>query len=215
MPDSIKQINKGSKRRGQRRLNKNADAKARSNLKPVTAGIEGGHYQPLSQSQITRIDLAVHSILVKTGFSDAPPIVVETMTKAGCKMDRDNRLTIPSALLDKAIDGMCRRFTLCGQTPGRDMHMTGKRVYAGSGGAAPFVIDIESGKYRDATLRDLYDAARLVNALDNIHFFSRSLVARDMPDNFSLDINTAYASPLLRVLPTVNWPMHKAASKKV
>ena len=48
----------------------------------------------------------------------------------------------------------------------------------GSGGAAPSMIDIETGRYRDSTLRDLYDAARLVDALDNVHFFSRSVVAR-------------------------------------
>ncbi|MGB5327017.1 MAG: trimethylamine methyltransferase family protein, partial [Gammaproteobacteria bacterium] len=33
----------------------------------------------------------------------------------------------------------------------------------------------------------------VVDSLEHIHFFSRSLVARDMPDLRSLDINTAYA----------------------
>ena len=49
------------------------------------------------------------------------------------------------------------------------------------------------GRYRESTLGDLYDAARLVDSLEHLHFFSRSLVARDMPDLHSLDINTAYA----------------------
>ena len=41
--------------------------------------------------------------------------------------------------------------------------------------------------------RDLYDAARLVDALDNIHLFSRPLVARDARDPKHLDVNTAHA----------------------
>ena len=63
-----------------------------------------------------------------------------------------------------------------------DMPVNNASVYVGSGGAAPLVLDLDTGRYRESTLKDLYDAARLVDCLDNIHFFSRSLVARDMPD---------------------------------
>ncbi len=163
-------------------------------IRPDTRGLEGGQYTPLNSPQILQIDTAVHQVLEKTGFSEAPPVVVDTVTKAGGKLDRDNRLTFPARLVDKAIDGIARHYTLHGQVSGHEMHMTGKRVHAGSGGAAPFVVDIDSGQYRMSTLKDLYDAARLVNSLANIHFFSRSLVAGDMPDQLTLDINTAYAS---------------------
>jgi hypothetical protein len=91
------------------------------------------------------------------------------------------------------LSGLPRDFALCGQHPEYDMQLGVARVYAGSGGAAPLILDLDSGRYRESTLRDLYDAARLVDSLDNIHFFSRSMVARDMPDNRTLDINTAYA----------------------
>jgi len=120
-------------------------------------------------------------------------MVVETISKAGGHVDKDNRLRIPANLLDRAIDGIARHYSLPGQLPGHDMHMSGKLVHAGSGGASPYVVDLDSGEYRESTLKNLYDAARLVNSLDNIHFFSRSMVARDMPDDLSLDINTAYA----------------------
>jgi trimethylamine--corrinoid protein Co-methyltransferase len=56
------------------------------------------------------------------------------------------------------------------------------------------IVDLESDTYRPSTLADLYDAARLVDALENVHFFSRSVIARDMDDAALLDINTAYAS---------------------
>ncbi len=181
------------KTKTQRRRPTTRGSKARAAIKPKTRGLEGGCYTPLSQTQILQIDTAVHEILEKTGLSEAPPFVVETLTKAGAKVDKDNRLTIPTKLLDKAIGGFVRNFTLHGQIAGHEMHMTGKRVHMGSGGAAPYVVDMDNGKYRESTLKDLYDAARLVNSLDNIHFFSRSLVARDMPDELSLDINTVYA----------------------
>jgi trimethylamine--corrinoid protein Co-methyltransferase len=56
------------------------------------------------------------------------------------------------------------------------------------------IVDLETGAYRESTLRDLYDAARLVDALEHVHFFSRSLVARDVSDLLSLELNTVFAS---------------------
>ncbi|MDH5353866.1 MAG: trimethylamine methyltransferase family protein [Gammaproteobacteria bacterium] len=194
MLDASDSNDKQKNRKSRRRRNRSTGSNAQTAAKPNTLGIEGGHYTPLNSTQISQIDRAVYEILEKTGFSEAPPIVIETVTKAGGKLNRDNRLTFPASLLDKALHGLARHYTLYGQVAGHEMQMSGKHVHTGSGGAAPYVVDIDSGQYRDSTLKDLYDAARLVNSLDNIHFFSRSLVARDMPDEISLDINTAYAS---------------------
>ncbi|RMH49270.1 MAG: methyltransferase, partial [Alphaproteobacteria bacterium] len=69
----------------------------------------------------------------------------------------------------------------------------GKRVHYGTAGAAVHLVDIETGTYRDSTLRDLHDAARIADRLDNIHFVQRPMVARDVADNYALDINTIYA----------------------
>ena len=190
-PDLPESTPRGKNRR--RRRNQSG-SNAQTTLKPSTLGVAGGLYQPLSQTQIHQIDAAVHEILEKTGFSEAPTDVVETLIKAGGNVDKDNRLRIPGDLLDRAINGMARHYSLHGQKPGHEMHVSGKHVHAGSGGASPYIVDIDSGVYRESRLKDLYDAARLVNTQDNIHFFSRSVVARDMPDDRALDINTAYAS---------------------
>lgn len=190
----LAETNKPGNKKKRRRRGSSIGSNAQTAAKPDTRGIEGGQYTPLNQTQLAQIDLAVYEILERTGFSEAPPIVIETVSKAGGKLDRDNRLTFPASLLDKAIDGLARHYIFYGQVAGHEMNMSGKRVHTGSGGAAPYVVDIDTGQYRESTLKDLYDAARLVNSLDNIHFFSRSLVARDMPDELSLDINTAYAS---------------------
>ncbi|MDH3763686.1 MAG: trimethylamine methyltransferase family protein, partial [Gammaproteobacteria bacterium] len=159
---------------------------------PRLSGITGGHYHPLDETDLPRVDRAVRQILADVGMAEAPDIVVEQVTAGGGNLDADGRLHFPLPLIDKALEGMTRDFTLCGQKPEFDMRLGGARVHVGSGGAAPLILDLDSGRYRDSNLRDLYDAARLVDSLEHIHFFSRSLVARDMPDLRSLDINTAY-----------------------
>ena len=46
------------------------------------------------------------------------------------------------------------------------------------------MVDVEAREYRDSTLQDLYDAARIVQELDNVHFFQRPMVCRDVLDNY-------------------------------
>ncbi|MDH3221724.1 MAG: trimethylamine methyltransferase family protein [Gammaproteobacteria bacterium] len=161
--------------------------------RPLSSGIAGGRYQPLNPGDLPVIDQAVRSILSEVGMAEAPEIVIDHVTRAGGSLDADGRLHFSADLIEQALAGFARDFSLCGQNPGHDLRLGGGRVHVGSGGAAPMLLDLDSGRYRESTLRDLYDAARLVDSLDNIHFFSRSLVARDMPDLRSLDINTAYA----------------------
>jgi trimethylamine--corrinoid protein Co-methyltransferase len=156
-------------------------------------GLAGGRYLPLNETDLPLIDRAVRSILQDVGMAEAPAIVVDRVTAAGGRLDRDGRLHFCADLIAAALQGMRKDFTLCGQSPAHDMHLGGSRVHVGSGGAAPMILDLETGRYRESTLVDLYDAARLVDSLEHLHFFSRSLVARDMPDLHSLDINTAYA----------------------
>ena len=55
------------------------------------------------------------------------------------------------------------------------------------------MVDVETNEYRESTLADLYDIARVVDRMDNIHYFQRSVIARDMIEPRDLDLNTLYA----------------------
>jgi trimethylamine--corrinoid protein Co-methyltransferase len=65
-------------------------------------------------------------------------------------------------------------------------------VHYGTAGAAVHIVDPVTLDYRESTAQDLYDAARLVDNLDNIHFYQRTMVCRDVVDNKEMDLNTLY-----------------------
>ena len=119
--------------------------------------------------------------------------MVARVTAAGGRLTDQGRLLFPRALVEDVIAGARRDVTIHGRRPGLELEISDRRVFCGSGGASPNLVDLETGHYRDASLRDLYDAARLVDCLDNIHFFNRSLVARDVADPRDFDLNTLYA----------------------
>ncbi len=186
---------KGSTRTGRRRRKPRSEGggtEETASALPVWPGMPGGRYQPLSDSDIRKIHETILIVLENTGLSDAPAAVIDRVTWAGGRFTEEGRLLFPAKLVEAALDGFQRRFTLHGQVPGFTMQLSGKNVHMGSGGASPSILDLKTGCYRASTLKDLYDACRLVDALSNVHFFSRSLVATDMPDLKTLDINTAY-----------------------
>jgi len=74
------------------------------------------------------------------------------------------------------------------------MEPWGKKTYFGTAGAAVHMVNPETGEYRESTLQDLYNISRVVDRMDHIHFFQRSVVCRDLPDPRELDINTLYAA---------------------
>lgn len=162
-------------------------------IRPIRAGMEGGLYKPLSDAEVQRIHHAALDACEQIGFADAPPTGVEALTKAGAILGDDGRIRIPRALIEDSLAMAARDITLCGRDPKHDLHLSGKKVHYGTAGAAVHIVDVEKREYRDSTLQDLYDAARIVDCLDNVHFLQRPMVCRDVLDNYELDINTIYA----------------------
>ena len=159
----------------------------------MRAGMVGGAYRPLTDDGVARIHAAALDALETIGLADAPPSGIEAMVAAGATLGDDGRLRFPRALVEDMLALAARDITLRARDPRHDLHLTGARVHFGTAGAAVHVVDPVERTYRDSTARDLLEAAQLVQALDNVHFFQRPLVCRDIADNFEMDINTLFA----------------------
>ena len=180
-----------ARRRGRRERLAQADLPEEQ--PPVWPGVEGARLKPLSDAEVALVEESALHLLETLGLSQAIPSMVEQVTAAGGSMTEDGRLLFPRDLVKRALAGARRDVVLCGQQPKHDLNLSGARVHISSGGAAPGVFDIETGQYRESSVQDLYDAARLCDAMENIHHFSRAVVARDIEDNRVMDLNTAYA----------------------
>ncbi len=164
-----------------------------ADVTPVRAGLPGGTFNPLSQDDILAIHEAALTALEEIGLTDAPPSGVEIMTRAGATLGEDKRLRFPRALVMQSLELAAREITLQGRDPAHDLHLSGSKVHYGTAGAAVHMVDVETGTYRESTLQDLYDAARIADRLDNVHFLQRPMVPRDIPDAQEMDLNTLYA----------------------
>ena len=155
--------------------------------------MESGRYQPLTPSDIEQIHRTALRLLAEVGLADAPESGVEILTRAGAILNDRGRLLFPASLVEDTLAKAARRFVLHAQDPRHDLEPWGKRTYFGTAGAAVNMVDAD-GRYRESTIRDLYDIGRIVDVMEHIHFFQRAVVPRDIPDPFEMDFNTCYAA---------------------
>jgi trimethylamine--corrinoid protein Co-methyltransferase len=164
------------------------------NQRPIRAGLSGGQYRPLSDHDVLRIHHAALDALEQIGLADAPPSGVEILTGAGAILGDDGRIRFPRALVEDMLAKAARGITLYSRDGKNDLDLSGTRVHYGTAGAAVHLVDVHGKHYRDSKVQDLHDAARIVDQLDNLHFFQRAMVCRDIPDNREMDLNSIYAS---------------------
>ncbi|MGV8987875.1 MAG: trimethylamine methyltransferase family protein [Cypionkella sp.] len=162
-------------------------------VRPVRPGMSGGTYKPLTDAGMAKIHASALEALEVIGLANAPDSGVEILTGAGAVLGDDGRIRFPRALVEDMVAVAARNITLHARDPRNDLHLSGSNVHFGTAGAAVHIVDPITLDYRDSTAQDLYDAARLVNNLDNIHFYQRTMVCRDVIDNVDMDLNTLYA----------------------
>ncbi|SHG36116.1 trimethylamine methyltransferase family protein [Cognatishimia maritima] len=184
-----------SRRHGGRNARRELRAAAPSeDQRAIHPGMSGGQYKPLSQAEIERIHETALQALEEIGLADAPESGIAYMTGVGAILGDDGRLRFPRQVVEAALEKACKSITLYGRDPKYDLQLNGTRVHYGTAGAAVSMVDVAGRSYRDSTVQDLHDAARICEELDNIHFVQRPMVCRDIADNREMDLNTIYAT---------------------
>ena len=158
-------------------------------------GHTGGQYQALSEPDILRIhEGALHTLeAVGMGVIGNMPEGAKAILEQGARLSDAGRILIPRAMVEDAVASARREWTLHALDGERSLDISPNHVHFGTAGGAVNIRDFHSKTYRDTTLLDLYDVARLIDTLPHIHWCYRPLIARDMPTTMDLDINTAYA----------------------
>jgi trimethylamine--corrinoid protein Co-methyltransferase len=159
---------------------------------PPIKGLVGGKFKPLTEDQVREIHEASLTILERTGVQVEQSEALLHLREAGAKVE-GNRVRIPPSMVEDGISKAPSRVVLAGREPAQDLILEDARVYIGTGGAALQVVDMETGEIRPAVLRDVAYTARIVDALENIHFYLVPIYPTDLPEE-TVEINKYYAS---------------------
>ncbi|MGQ9666823.1 MAG: trimethylamine methyltransferase family protein [Anaerolineae bacterium] len=158
-----------------------------------SGGLTGGQYRPLTPESVGRIHQVALDILWEVGTQVNSAEAFEIFAEAGATVDRDTRVVrIPRSMVEDAIASAPSRVVLAGRDERHDLILEGNRVYLGTGGTTIYVLDLEGNK-RKSTTQDVADIARLVDALDNVHFIVIPVYPNELPVE-QVDVNRFYAS---------------------
>ena len=157
----------------------------------VRKGLEGGSYKPLSEDDIAQIHDTAMKVFEEVGFQVNSDKALKYFHDAGAKTD-GNVVRLPRQTVLDLVHQAPSEVVLYGRQPQHNLNLGGARVYAGTGGTALNIIDGISGERRRATLQDLKTIARLVDGLENIHFFLLPTYPNDVPAE-DVDVNRFFA----------------------
>jgi trimethylamine--corrinoid protein Co-methyltransferase len=149
----------------------------------TTGGLIGGIYKPLTDQKVEIIHQKALDILeqVGVGYEDNFE-ALEMLKQSGCKIDsKVRKIFMPRDLVTKMVNKAPGEFTLYSRDGKNDLFIGKDRVYAGTGGTTVSILDLETGKMRGTLLKDQYNITKLVNTLDNIHFYQSAVVPLDIP----------------------------------
>lgn len=181
------------KRNRHGRENKLAQRATKDSFLPCPPGAYGADYKPLSELDMRAIFEMAMKILSQVGIGEVPDRLRSDLRSVGAGDLSDDRMSLPPALVQAAINSAAKSFPLHGRDDSRTITVGENRVFFGTGGAAVQTLDIETGCYRPSTLQDLHDFTRLQDTLTNVSWFTRCCIATDIEDSFDLDVNTAFA----------------------
>jgi trimethylamine--corrinoid protein Co-methyltransferase len=153
-------------------------------------GLVGGQYKPLSDEDVTKIHETSLRILEEIGVKVGLEEALNVFKKNGAKVNGEI-VRIPPSLVEQALRLVPHRFLMAGREEKNDLILEDKRVYLGTGGAALNILDLDTGEARPGTLRDVAQIAKLVDALENVHFYLRPCIPQDIPKEL-VDINQFY-----------------------
>jgi trimethylamine:corrinoid methyltransferase-like protein len=154
-------------------------------------GIEGGRYRPLTDNQIEQIHQTVLKVFSEVGVQVNHDEALAIFKKAGALVDEGSRIvTFDPAMVMELVGQAPARVNLCGREPdgSLDCEIGGTRVHLGTGGTALNVQDPGSVDVRRSQLRDIMDMARVVNELENIHFYMLNIFPHDV-ESQDIDVN--------------------------
>jgi len=138
-------------------------------------------YRLLTQPQIRTLHQATLELLDTVGVRVLHDEARGMLADAGCRLDSDQRVRIPAALVETAIRSAPSSVTIYDREGREAMRLEGRRVHYGLGTDLLHTRDMETGQLRPSCLQDVINAAVVADALEEIDFIASHAFPQDVP----------------------------------
>jgi trimethylamine--corrinoid protein Co-methyltransferase len=137
------------------------------------------HYTRLGQQECERIHAASLEILERVGIDVHDETARAVLQRGGARID-GLRARLPEAMVRRALNTVPRRMRLCDRDGRVAMRAGGHASYFGGGSDCLNILDHRTGERRKPTLKDVAEAASLMDALPEIDFVMSLFLPADV-----------------------------------
>ena len=122
-------------------------------------------------------------VLEELGVMIRSEHVLEMLRQKGALVDEKKRIArLPEALVLESLKKAPKEFVLCARDKKKDVALPAREFpYIATNGLSIYMTDLETGKKRDTTRKDLAMFARLADSLDAVSFFWPQVTASEVP----------------------------------
>jgi trimethylamine--corrinoid protein Co-methyltransferase len=136
----------------------------------------------LSDEDVRRIHTATLDIIEAVGVKFPSEKALDIWEAHGATVDRETMIVkAPGHLIEDALKKAPPVYTLGARVPEQDLPLDGNHVFVATDGCGVEVIDIETGKRRTSTLKDVGDIARVADYMEEVAFHWVAVSAQDYP----------------------------------
>ena len=136
-----------------------------------------------TDDELFEIHLATLEVLEKTGVFIESEDARKVLKQGGAIVDSETRIVrFPPHLVEEAIRSAPSKFIAAGRVPENDVVLESNRVSFTNFGEGIMINDPYSGERRETKKQDLANAAVLIDYLDNIDLYERSMLSHDVPE---------------------------------
>ncbi len=140
-------------------------------------------YRILKEAQIKRIHCATLELLETEGVKIMDGEARKMLADAGCRLKNDDIVQFPNWLVEDCIRSAPSRITIYNRLGKEAMRLEGHRIHYGLGTDLINTIDLDTGELRESQLRDVANAAKVADALEDIDFIGSYALPYDSPSN--------------------------------
>ncbi len=137
------------------------------------------HYARMGEAECRQIHLATLEVLERVGVDVHQDRAREILAAGGARVD-GIRVRIPEYLVEDALRKAPRRMTIYDRRGRVALRAQDYNTYYGGGSDCLHVLDHHTGRRREPLLKDVADAARLMDALPELDFVMSLFLPKDV-----------------------------------
>jgi trimethylamine--corrinoid protein Co-methyltransferase len=136
----------------------------------------------LTPDEMEEIHLGTLEILHHVGLFIEHNEALDLFEEGGATVDRKKKMVkIPPYMVEEAIQSAPPKVFLAGRDPEHDIVLESTRVHFTNFSEGVQVVDPLNGEKRPPVKKDLEDAARVIDYLDEVDFCEKAIGAHDVP----------------------------------